>query len=509
MHRKPKIKLYSHGFAVEVDRPSTQAALNDFCYTLAEWEWAREHYRAPMRRQIKRIFATANAERTEYRFHINHYDYLFRTFLRYGIHEGNVEFEHIPLPKPTNVELRLNKGVKPTEEQEPVVDFLSKEDLMIKTCTLATGKGKTMSTLMALSRMGKRALIQLRGGFVDQWIEELYHAFSIKTKDILVIRGRDALISAMNQIESGELNPKIVFITWKTLFQLYRAYEQEGYESVYGISPEQIYNRMGIGVKVVDEVHLDFHLNFRSDIYTNVPTSIHLSATLDTRDPTRKRMYEIAFPYQSRYEDQGVEPYIEVQAIFYSAFNPNVLRTTERGSEFYSHTAFEKSILRKKKLTANYFKLIRWTFNRFYRDVYRGNQKCLIYCATVRMCEELVDSLRYHYPDMDSQVFVSETDEQVLHQAQVIVSTLGSCGTGKDIPDLRTVIMTTAVSKYEANRQSIGRIRKLKNYPEDTPYFCYFVCDSIDKHVNYHEQKIKQIKDIAIDQRVRKAPVEL
>lgn len=510
MEDKPLIIQYSHGIIVRPERDMTRRAVNDFCHQLIEWEWRRPQPKLPRQRLMKRVFATARRDRTEYRFHINQIPYLLRTLGRYGICEQDIDWQYRPLPEPAKAVFPVKSHIQPTEEQEPVIEFLSRTDTPIKVCSLSTGKGKTISTILSFNRIGLRTLIQLRGRFVEQWIDEIENVLSISKRDIVVIRGRDALISAINMAYAGELQAKIVIITWKTLFNLFKDYENDGLEGTYGIEPDELYQIFAIGTKVVDEVHLDFHLNFRSEIYTNVLSSIHLSATLKTKDPFKARIYEIAFPYESFYHDPGVDPYIGVHAIQYQAINKNVFRTKEAGSDVYAHTAFEKSIRRRRKIKRKYLQLIDWSFRTYYNNVRRGRQKCLIYCAMTDFCEEVSEYLRRHYGEvLNIQTFVSGSDEQILRDADVIVSTLGSCGTGKDIPDLRTVIMTTAVNKYEANRQAIGRIRYLKNYPEDIPYFVYFYCQDIEKQRRYHDDKYWQLKDIALYHQIDKAPFKL
>ena len=53
--------------------------------------------------------------------------------------------------------------------------------------------------------------------------------------------------------------------------------------------------------------------------------------------------------------------------------------------------------------------------------------------------------------------------------------------------------MTDAVDSGQANRQTLGRLRDLES-DEQSPEFLYLVCADIDKHKEYHENKMQKFK---------------
>lgn len=73
----------------------------------------------------------------------------------------------------------------------------------------------------------------------------------------------------------------------------------------------------------------------------------------------------------------------------------------------------------------------------------------------------------------------------------IIISTLKSCGTARDIPDLTRVINTIATDTPQGNLQYMGRLRELKNRPNVVPRYYYLTAENNDKHVKYHNNKRK------------------
>lgn len=356
----------------------------------------------------------------------------------------------------------------------------------------------TAVSLMAMNRIGKRTIMQLRGGYIKRWLDDLDGKdalFKFKKGDIVVVRGRDSLISIINQAKNNDFNAKVIIISNKTLYALFKEYELNGKDNIYGIEPSELYELLGVGLRIIDEVHEDYHLSFRTDIYCHCTSSIHLSATLITEDPFRRQMYDIALPKENWFSGVDYDAYIDVVAYHHRSQLPEKIRTTERGRDTYSHAAYEKSIMRQPKVLKNYLDMIaEITAEYYFKDDWEGGQRALIFCSLKEMCVLVRDRLRKAYVDLEINDYVAETDESVLKTSDIIVSTVESCGTAQDIPGLRMSILTRALRKLETNEQVKGRLRKLKKWPHIDPVMIYLVNEDIPKHVDYHREKMVQFK---------------
>lgn len=507
---KTKIVIYSHGIAVYAGNKRCREALLSYCYTLILWEWTKKPPSWRPIRTMKKVYAGATRDRNEFRFHRNLLDELIQHLDGYGIRRSSIEFEELPAVDALQVEHPINSDVTPRDYQVGLIEYLSQDDQSIKVTNLQTGLGKTLCALMSMVNLGVRTVIQLRGGYISRWMDDLEGLFKYKKGDILVIRGRDALMSLINMAKADDIQAKVIIISNKTLYKFLEEHEKNPHDNYYGCRPEELYVLLRAGLRIVDEVHEDYHLSFRTDLYSHVPTSIHLSATLHTEDVFRRRMYDIALPKDCWYKGIEYDKYIVSYALFYQNNGDRKIRTSERGQDTYSHGAYEKSIMKHKEMLANYLEIIRWPVQKYYaEDDWQGGQKCIIFCYMVDFCIAVRDHLRKHYPELDIQEYVAETSEDVLKSADIIVSTIKSAGTAQDIPDLKTSVLTHAVRKKESNIQTLGRLRRMKRWPEVTPNFIYLNNTSIETHMKYHEAKVEIFEPLVLSQRVDHIPIKL
>ena len=96
---------------------------------------------------------------------------------------------------------------------------------------------------------------------------------------------------------------------------------------------------------------------------------------------------------------------------------------------------------------------------------------------------------------MDFETFLGTKDKDKLKylKHEIIITTPGSCGTGKDIPGLMTTLCLHTVSSTQKNKQIIGRLRNIgKEFDHEiTPTFGFSVCEDIPKHREYyHKRKV-------------------
>jgi hypothetical protein len=243
-------------------------------------------------------------------------------------------------------------------------------------------------------------------------------------------------------------------------------------------------------------VHQDFHLNFKIDLYTNVPRSISLSATLTSNDRFMEEVYHIAYPDDSRFQGMVYHRYVAAKAMMYSFQFPNKLRFKNAGR--YSHHVFEQSIMKYPKVLDGYLNLINLEVQSNYIGDRTDGQKCLIFCASIDLCTIVTNYLKKKYPQLDVRRYVEDDPYENVMEADIIVSTMLSAGTALDIPNLITVIMTTAMSSKAGNIQGFGRLREI---PGVKLRFIYFVCQQIGKQVQYHEEKRVLLRELALTYR--------
>jgi len=485
------ITLASHFFKITRISPRAKQVVDAFARRYVQ----KGLVRLPGGRYVNegvKVYAAATSDREEYRFHINQYkDFL--EHLNFNLVTPNLyNITELPIPESEDVELKLKPQWKPRDYQIPAIDYLiESNENRSKLVGLRTGEGKTFIALNAIAELKKRTVIIVKPMYIEKWVDDINKTYDIDPQDIIVVKGSANLLILLDLAQAGVLDYKFIIISNKTIQNWITLYEKlrDGTSHLgYTTQPETLFADLRAGIRLIDEVHQDFHFCFKLDLYTNIERSISLSATLFSNDDFVSSMHEIMHPTKTRYGLQKIDKYISSYNVTYTFKQPEKIRTTEWGGITYSHTAFEKSILHNREVKSNYFNLINYVIQIGFLKCIRPKKKLLIFCSTIDMCTELVKHLLKLYPRYNIKRYVAEDDYQThLMDSDICVSTLGSSGTAVDIPNLTNVILTVAVDSIQANVQSLGRLRKLGE--NDRTEFHFLTCLDVAKHIEYSIRK--------------------
>lgn len=363
----------------------------------------------------------------------------------------------------------------------------------------------TFCALWVIKELKKRAAIVLKGGYIDRWLPDLINKkdkpslLGLDPDQVRVIRGGSTMADLCFDAMQGKLDESVIVFSTDTLRLYEEHYElMNGDMSLYAnIPPHYLWECLGVGVKVTDEIHQLFHANFKQDLYSHVPLTISLSATMIPSDPLKSFLYDVMFPRTSRTDPGVYKKFVEVFAMMYGLEwqSKTDLRWNRRGSKDYNQNEFEKSILKNKKVCDRYISMITDHIQRAYVDRRIAKEKCLVFCGSVEMCSVIRDHFRKIWPDVVSHRYCNADPFTNIAEAEIILSTVGSLGTAHDIADLWQVHKTVGLGKEDTNLQVIGRLREMKNFPGRAPEMYYFVCQDIDKHLRYHRVKQELFKE--------------
>lgn len=494
-----RITEFSHHF--RVDRLTARGS--EICAKFTKeffLPWKTEVVRGRMLRTMGKPFSAADAtsvRRRFYRYHIN----ALKMFLEYvknqGVPDQYVIKEVAPEPTWVEVELPIKEGWVAKDNQVPYIDYLIAEKPRNKLLPLQTGKGKTFCALQAASILGRRVGVFLLSRYVSKWKSDVIETYDIDEKDIVVVEGSDDLRKILKKAKEGKLTAKVIIFSISTLSRWFDMYKHMGdgiLTTGYASTPETWFQDLGIGTRIIDEAHSHYHAFFILDMYTHVATALSLTASLITTDPFLRKMYHIQYPLEDRCRVEALHRYTKAEAVHYVFKNVDKIRTTEYGNPMYSHNAFEASIIRQPEVLENYFKLIDSVFARSYLAHRMPGKRAAIFCSSIDMCTRLTEYLKKKYPHLDIRRYVGEDPYENAVDADVRVTTIGSCGTGIDIKKLVSVILTQAISSIQANIQVLGRLREIVG--EDV-WFHFFTADNIDKHANYYAEKRDMLKERA------------
>jgi hypothetical protein len=500
--------LYSHCFVLTKASPRGQQIIRLFGEQYIQY--GMELINRRYQRVQLRIFAQKVYGGLEFRFHIHQWEPFVKFLGDNGIYPETYIVNRNSPPTPVKVDLQTLPEWHVRDYQEPIIEYLTNpEPNRIKLVEIQTGKGKTFSAMKAACRLGYRVCVILKPTFMDKWEADVKNLCGIEGDDLEVVQGTPQLKKLIDKALRGKLKAKVIIISSRTMQPWFKAYEEGGDKILadgYGCRPGDFYKTIGAGLRLIDEVHLDFHLHFKIDLYTNIEWSTSLSATLKCDDAFLNRMYEVAYPKPERFAGLPYDRYIHAFAWFYRFKNPILIRTTERGGSTYSQHAVEKSILKFRRIQDDYFAMINRVIREFFFMKYVKGDRLLIYCGSIELCAQLVSFLRNIHPSFDIRRYCEEDPYENLMEADISVSTLLSAGTGHDIAGLTTVILTNSVKATQSNIQGFGRLR---NLPGKELKFVYLVCQDIPKQMNYHEVKRDLLQTLALSYSIRNNPNEL
>lgn len=349
----------------------------------------------------------------------------------------------------------------------------------------------TLVSLAALAKVGMRIGVTVLSTYLTKWHADILKTHKATTRDIMVVSGSKGIRGLLAMARDGELTTKYYLFSKDTVQDFITLYENnpEHCERMYGGTPFDLFTLTNIGSALIDETHQHFHAIFKIILYSNVRFQLGLSATLISDDPVVSRMHKIVYPDAQTYELQEMVKYIDVYALAYSI--PESLmrkvKTTNFNSNNYSHSAFEKSMVKNRPHLDFYIQLITANLEVLYLDKYEEKDVCLIFVATVDFATILTKIYQQLLPHLKVRRYCEDDPDENLYESDVVVSTVISSGTAKDVPNLRVVLQTVSISSASQNIQNLGRLRELSD-GRDTR-FGYLFAENIRKQVSYHYRR--------------------
>lgn len=506
-----RILKSSHGFRVDnISSSVAEDALRVFIGPLVQYAMVRRG-RQFVRRPSK-VFASSNAARSYYRFHINDFERFKSVFDQFGFRESHFDIKEKKPYTPRQVHIPVKPGWVPKPNQHDPIDYVYSSDNgpCSKLLTLQTGTGKGYCAMEALSRVGHFAVYILRPMYMKKWAKEIAETYDIDPETIGTVQGDGELSKLLKLQKEGKNHYNVVVISNKTFQSWLTKYERLGEKKFlkhYPTTPDNFFEFLQAGFRVIDEVHQDFHLNFKLDTYTHVPNSISLSATLINKDPLLKRVYEIAYPKARQFQAGELNKYIAASTYFFQFDRPEYIEITERGSKNYSHLAYERSILARPEVKKRYFEMIASLVKVDFLDIKSEGEKCIVFFSRIETCRLFCEFLRARLPGRDIRTYVGSEDGgprdpyENLIDPEIRITTYQSAGTAQDIPMLRTNLFTVSMDAEAGKIQVLGRTREMKN--GNTPVFVNLVASNIEKHMAYQKDTERLLRERANSYRKR------
>lgn len=493
------VVIATHNFTAYPTNRSEEYFLHTFRKKTAQYGYVRQPG-GKFSYSVIKNYSLLLSNPTRYIFHINQY-----TDFKACAAPNNIALEEqiLPLPpvKPADIKVVVDFDFRPN--QALVYPFLTDGDVnnRAKLVALPPGDGKGFLAAKVMEHFGVTTAFIFRPQWLQKWAKELVRYFGFGRDDFYIVTGLDTLIQLSKMLKRGHPGYKVYLISNKT-YQLYlQEYEKKGDLTLHGYiaNPPEFLQALGVGMRITDEGHLDFHLNYLIELYTHVNLSLTMSGSMKSLDKFINKLYEIMFPLHLRGPAIPVNKYMNVKAYSYGVDQSrNVLQriqTSEWGCTSYSHNAFEKSILRNPYFVSFYMGAINYIVIHEYLHKRKPGQKLRIFASLSAMCAKIVESLKRFHPEEDIRKYVSTDKDPYdnLLNAGICVTTPGSGGTGHDIPDVIATINTVVVQSIQGNLQISGRGREIVG---ENVIHAYLFCSEIPKQQEYHETRLVTLGEV-------------
>lgn len=362
-----------------------------------------------------------------------------------------VDVKDEELVKPRKILVKMKKEFVPRDNQRPIIEYIAAHGVARKGVAAATGFGKTVVSTAGAVAYGYATIIVV-SGLLDQWRESIMNFTTASSSDVYLIQG----VNSIKKLSTTLRKPAFFIISIETL----RSWLDYGdpYRAVQAITYPDFLKKFGIGTKINDESHLQFHQNVIIDTYTNVEHLVYMTATFVVSDPSTRPIFNMVYPPEMRYGEDTAEAYIDVIDVHYIGRVPERKVSRQRG---YSHLEYEKYLLKRPTLLAQHFGFLERLIVTYYLNIRNPGERMMIYFSMRETINAFIDHLRKDFPRETIHEYVAGSSDDVLRKYSIIATTAQRAGVGTDVKQLRTVINTISMKSEPLVRQLRGRLRKL------------------------------------------------
>lgn len=386
--------------------------------------------------------------------------------------------------------------------QRDGINFLCGEDKYVYTArysqlglNLGTGDGKTYGTISTIMKMKlKSIIITHQEKLKQQWIETFKDKTSLPDENIVNIAGTDEV----DLIMKGKLSGDIYLVNHQTLLS---------YAKTHGwLAIRDLFKKIKVGIKVVDEAHKFFENIFMLDCFSNCQKSFYLTATFGRSDRQEVALYKKAFASLVRYGEETANSEEKrkhtnfIMCYFNSkpeyGMTPNI--KNKYGLSAYKYIDYELNYESNNSLMKVLEKIL--------IKIGDIEGKVLVLSPTKDSVRFIANKLKEFTNEEVGVIFSDNTKDENddNKRYRFISSTIKSVGEGFDLPGLRVLINLEPIGSPLLADQVQGRLREYNStldtylfYPVDTTIDeCYQASKRI---LNVMKRKCKSINITRIE----------
>lgn len=380
------------------------------------------------------------------------------------------------------------------------IEVDSEEKLFVTANFIVTHN--TVTSCGIAAENSQRLVVSVLPKYYEKWLGDIVANLDLKPKQVMGVEKTTQLIGLIGlcKEQGAKKLPPVIVITLSTIKGFTDAYEEDPLECVlkYGCAPHELWELLDCGLFAIDEAHEYINWVFKAAMYLHGPKFIAMSGTMRTEDAFDERIQNTLFPQIKRFLKVKMKRYIDVEFISYNidSFIFPKIRYQAMGRTDYSHSTFEKSLMKNPRVLRDFMEMVCLLLDTSYEETYQKKDKAIVYVSTVMMADAFVQVLQNRYPMLDVVRYCAAEGDSYSDflAGDLVVSTIQSAGTGVDIPNLTVAVCTVVINSSKSNIQVLGRLRELPNDRKVTMFMPF--CAQIQKHCRYMAFRYDIFKDI-------------
>lgn len=267
----------------------------------------------------------------------------------------------------------------------------------------------------------------------------------------------------------------------------------------------QFPRNLGIGVKVIDEAHLEFKDTLLMDFLFNIRRNIYLTATDGRSQRSENTIFKHVFANATFYRKASTsskhpDKWVEYVTIMVNTHvKPNIYRYRVNSGKGMSAVSYGKWVIQYDK-KQTHFKVCKELIREIYSN--EPSAKVIVFMPLIELCSECAyflndlnydKNFKYDLTVKTINSHNSKSENEYNKSADIIVTTVQSLGTGLDIKGVTDIICCSPfVSKIVA-QQVFWRIR----YIDKKCHYYDIVDESVQMDLYWWRSRSKVFKNMA------------
>ena len=336
----------------------------------------------------------------------------------------------------------------------------------------------------------KTIIITPNESLKQQWLKTYNTMFDYRPKNLMNIAGSNIIEDILDEkIPTDQTD--VFFVNHQTLRSFIS--QTNGYQL------HNFFKKIQVGIKVYDESHMEFGNILLIDFFSNTKRTWYLTATFDRSDKTESACFKRAFQTVDTYGDLESAEVVRKHVV-YHVVNFNSRIEPAQRAKLLGYPGFSAG----KYGTYSIFEDKNETLYHVILDILKKTKdvegKTLIFLPLIDCVDRVVEQLKKDFPEKSIAAYhskIPKDEKEVAEKQDVIVSTIKSCGTGRDIKRLRIIICAEPVVSKVVTEQVIGRLRPYAP-DKDTLFF-----DLIDRSISqlswWYRARFRKIESLVKD----------